>query len=273
MPSEEKPLLLEILERPLFAIIVAVVLSALGLSGRFSVTITQVLLALAFFVGIYGLFEPMRLRWSKFLVSAAAWALFLIGLAVWARPETIPAYFGELIPDRHLLFSTDYPAKNYIEIGDSGSGFVWVGKSGKPIFDFYGSPLTIETIGGRVKVSTEIKNARGELLVELVRNQWRVSPAPNTFDRNYTDDALEVRNAEGRIILQVKSLPDRVQLQGEWHGPNGQAFRMLKGLGPDGKVGGLLLPRPNGFLPSDPEIVPIFEYPSDAHFGKLRKAE
>ncbi|MEJ0092842.1 MAG: hypothetical protein WDN46_05280 [Methylocella sp.] len=49
-----------------------------------------------------------------------------------------------------------------------------------------------------------------------MRNEWRVTPPPGTLDRNYTDDALEIRGAGGKIVLQLRVLQDRIQLQGEW---------------------------------------------------------
>jgi hypothetical protein len=274
MAAEGKPILREILEHPIPSFFVMLVLGALALSGRFSVTATQILLFAALLVGLYGLYECLQLRGARFFVSAMTLIAAVGGLAIWARPETVPTYFGELIPGRHLLFSADHPAENIIEIGDSNARFGWAGEPGKPVLNLYGSPLTIETIRGSVKVSTEIRDAHGKMLVELVRNQWRISPAPNTFDRNYTQDALEVRNAEGRVVLQIKVLPDRVQLQGEWRGSDGEAARIVKGPGPDGQIGGLIVIRPTGiFLPSDPKISQIFLYPSDAHFGEMREAK
>jgi hypothetical protein len=78
------------------------------------------------------------------------------------------------------------------------------------------SQFKVESIGGKVKVSTRIANDTGSLLIEIIRNEWLVAPPPQTWDRNYSDDALEVRDGSGRIVLQVRSLLDRIQIQGMW---------------------------------------------------------
>jgi hypothetical protein len=36
------------------------------------------------------------------------------------------------------------------------------------------------------------------------------------WDKNYTDDSLEVKDGHGRVVLQVKLLPNIVQIQEEW---------------------------------------------------------
>jgi hypothetical protein len=192
-------------------------------------------------------------------------------LAVWERPETVPRYFGQLIPGRRLLFSSTSRVSNppRVEIGNSGSIFIYGGPAGKPLFDFYGSTLTIETIRGQVKVSTEIKDGEGHLLAELVRNEWRVSPSPNTFDRNYNADTLEVKNAEGQIVLQVKVLADRIQLQCEWRGSNDKGVRLVKSNDPTKPGGFIVIFGPNQKPADAPPIKPLFKYPSDLHFGEL----
>jgi len=153
-----------------------------------------------------------------------------------------------------------------LEIGDSGAIFIWAGKSGEPIFNFFNdNPLTVEKIFEKLKVSTTIRDKSGAVVAEIIRNQWRVSP-PHTFDRNYTDDALEVRGADGNVVLQVRMLPDRVQLQGEWRAADGWGVRLVKGPG-----GGLMVTRPGEFERDDHKIKPIFKYPSDSHFGEFVK--
>jgi hypothetical protein len=159
-----------------------------------------------------------------------------------------------------------------IEIGDSGTRIVWSGNPGEPIFQFFdGGRLTIERIGKLVKVSTVFRDAQGSIVAELVRNQWKVAQPPNTWDRNYTSDALEVKNAQGQIILQIKALPDRVQIQGIWRGRGGSVFALSKNL--DGRPGSSMLILPPGHDPRmEPNIPPLFRYPSSTHFGELLNA-
>jgi hypothetical protein len=69
-----------------------------------------------------------------------------------------------------------------------------------------GDRFTIEKIDGKLLVSTMIRDSSGSVLAELRRNEWKVAPPPKTWDRNYTDNALEVVNAEGYVVLQIKLL-------------------------------------------------------------------
>src|SRR5262249_6626344 len=154
-----------------------------------------------------------------------------------------------------------------VEIGDSGAKLAWVGSKENPLFRFSeDSGLIIELIRGRVCVSTKIADANGNVVVELVRNKWRVAPPPMSWDRNYSKDALEVRDPSGAIVLQIKALRDRIQLQGEWKRKNDSAIRFVKLRG----GGGAMVIGPNGvFQPTDPKIEPMFVYPSEMNLGKL----
>jgi hypothetical protein len=112
----------------------------------------------------------------------------------------------------------------------------------------------------------------GNLITELVRNEWKVAPSPRTWDRNYTDDALEVKDARGRVVLQVRVLEDRVQLQGLWWvdiGPPNGIMQLALRETPEG--GAQFTISPKDIDP--PPIAEIFEYPSERHLGELRKAK
>jgi hypothetical protein len=200
-------------------------------------------------------------------IAASAIVLFVI--AAWGQPEAIPQSFGTLIPRRKLLFSeNETGASPELEIGDSGTGFSWSGPAGKPMLELVaGSHLIIESIGGRIKVSTQLRDKRGDLVAELIRNDWKVSPL--AWDRNYSDDALEVRNSQGRVVLQVRVIPGKIQLQGEWWDEHGNGTRLVKC--PDrqtGKMGGCVVQL--GLIDSpDQQIIPMFQYPSELHFGEL----
>src|SRR5450432_914845 len=92
----------EFLQSPYTALSVAIVLGALALSGRFSVTITQFLLVFAWGVGVVG----MRAVPLPMLVgSATMLAGGLILLGYWFRPEAVPGYVGVLAPKTTVLFS------------------------------------------------------------------------------------------------------------------------------------------------------------------------
>lgn len=75
------------------------------------------------------------------------------------------------------------------------------------------SQFTVESSDGNIKVSTRITDSDGNLIAKIVRNEWKVFPG-RSWDRNYSDDALEVRDSRGLVVLQVRTYPDRIQIQG-----------------------------------------------------------
>jgi hypothetical protein len=54
----------------------------------------------------------------------------------------------------------------------------------------------------KVLVSANIRNEQGELIAELRDNEWKLNK-DLIFDRNYTDNAIEVREKNGNVVLQV----------------------------------------------------------------------
>lgn len=121
-------------------------------------------------------------------------------------------------------------------------------------------------------MSTQIKDQKGSLIAELIKNEWKIAPPPQTWDRNYSKDALEVINPKGDVVLQVRALDDRVQIQGEWWADAVRGTRIVKSQ--DTKnPGGLMIffgPKHPLGIPGDDQIVRMFRYPSELHFGELR---
>jgi hypothetical protein len=170
-----------------------------------------------------------------------------------------PAYAGTIAPKDELLFSDNPRIVNRsIEIGDSGIKF--------GSLNFQGSRLLVELVDGKAKISSEIRAENGDVIARIVRNQWQAIQ-PKILDRNYNDDSLEVINSKGRIVLQIRVLPDTIQIQGEWWGANGYGDRVLKTS--QGGVQIIGLSRDSN--PDEPAIQPMFLYPSELHFGELRK--
>jgi hypothetical protein len=160
-----------------------------------------------------------------------------------------------------LLLSTEGKiATRAIEIGDSGLKF-----NG---FNFFGvSKLKVELVDGVAMVSADVRDDKGTLIGEIVQNTWMVKP-DKTWDFNYNANALEVKNPQGRIVLQVKVLPDTIQIQGEWWNAQGDGARLLKV--PEGGMKIIKFGRDSN--PDDdswPKIEAIFKYPSELYLGKL----
>jgi hypothetical protein len=267
-----------VLESPYSALVVTIVSCGAALSGKFSVTAMRLLLLVAWMVALHGL--RAQPRW-RFGVVAVAFAVFLVTIGIWFTPDAVTSYSGTLTAKAQTIFSTAGTSRiKTIEVGKAGATFTieHQGEYGSLVFPFLTqSQFKIENIAGRSKVSTQITDGTGNIIVELRRNEWKVAPPPGTWDRNYTDDALEVINAQGKVVLQVKVLPDRLQLQGEWWAPTcGPNIRVQ---GPACGIRVLQIPgrysaqiqilppeQPNAY-----QIKRMFEYPSDLHLGELAK--
>ena len=88
-----------------------------------------------------------------------------------------------------------------------------------------------------------------------------------SWDRNYSNDALEVKDPSGDIILQVKVVEDRIQFQAKLYDATGRRIGLGKSKGPDGWGGSIEFTgsnRPELKL----KIQPLFKYPSDLHLGE-----
>lgn len=231
-------------------------------------------------------------EWSKMRFSLGPRALFLFGAVciaislIWhlesrqspseeLKNETpkvaTPKDVGAL--EAKVIFSTNSPSLgNKLEIGDSGTIFDYRGANGTPLFNFYGSNIVVETINGQVLVSTEIKDQKGLLTATLYRNEWKVAPPPKTWDRNYSKDSLEVIGPEGRVVLQVRALQDRIQLQGEWWGDSEHGIRLVKSNDPARSGAEIIIFGQNRLVtaPDNTEIIKRFVYPSELHLGEIR---
>jgi hypothetical protein len=183
--------------------------------------------------------------------------------------ENIPKHFGRLVLPSSVIYAKNHHPTREIEFGDSGTFFDYEGPASEPflkLLDRY--DMTIEVRNRSLELSTRVGNDKGDLLATIDRNEWKVVPPPNTFDRNYNDTALEVRDNRGQIVLQVVLLPDHVRIQGKWYQTDGRGLSIIS-RGPNQGTMLELLPTP----PGQPErtIKPIFVYPSDLHLGELQQ--
>ena len=182
------------------------------------------------------------------------------------------------VSPKYIAFSPDGGKITKIQIGQSR---VFIVDPNNPLAaQLYPALRTaqfrVENIDGAIKVSAQMLDREGHLIAELARNEWKVAPSPRTWERNYSDDALEVQDARGTVVLQVKVLTDRVQLQGLWWidmgPPNGIRQLTVRETPPENPEGGAqFIISPQDASP--PPIEPMFKYPSDRHLGELRKVK
>jgi hypothetical protein len=143
-----------------------------------------------------------------------------------------------------------------LQLGETGVSFIWTGKSNSLISNDY-DKIKIVRVGNEIKLSVTVRDRFDNLIVEIVDNVWRVSKSEtDCWDKNYTDDSLEVKDGRGRVVLQVRLLPDRVQMQVEWPTQGG---RYMDNVIHQGKP----------FYTPEEGIRPRFQYPSSEHWGEL----
>jgi hypothetical protein len=118
-------------------------------------------------------------------------------------------------------------------------------------------------------ISTTVRDHNGNLVAEVTRNHWLVHPAYSA-EKNYTKDALEVQDTAGHVVLQVRILPGKISLLGEWWDVQGNGIRFTRPaiIAPNNGSRVLRLNRQTQHL--DELIQPIFEYPSKDHWGEFR---
>jgi hypothetical protein len=166
-----------------------------------------------------------------------------------------------------LLEPYDQQAGLYLSVG--GSRFVLAPSTKGVFLTDQGEPiLTIGGIGGKMLVSTKIRNEKGDLIAELHDNEWTHQSRPGIFDRNYTEHALEIRDTRGRVALQVVDFGRTVHVAAIFRCKNGWTVVM----GPWTNGGAAFDLRPP-YMESRLEISPICEYPSDNHFGQCPGAD
>ncbi len=121
--------------------------------------------------------------------------------------------------------------------------------------------LTMNLNDGKLMVSTIIRDTKGEIVAELIDNEWQLNDQ-NIFDRNYTDNALEVRDQTGKVTLQVVHFGDTIHLAGIFRCRN----QWTNVFCPLAEGGAVIDMKPPGVEPEH-SIQQIFRYPSERHFG------
>jgi hypothetical protein len=260
------------LEKNALAIVLALLPLGIALTGYTGVWIARFLFFVTF-VAICFAVRPQPARWRFASIGLAAFGLLTVAIVF--QPAVTPADTGILRAGASTIFWSGNASEiKAVEIGTTGTKLVFTSPEGELLLPFLSrAQFKIERVDGKSKVSALVTDSTGKITAELRRNEWKVAPAPETWDRNYSDDALEVIDPQGKVVLQVRVLPDRVQRQGEWwgapEGPRYKGVRVVQYPHPkDNYTSGFI------FLPADatkPEIERMFEYPSERHLGELRR--
>ncbi len=172
---------------------------------------------------------------------------------VWSCTSSMTATSGVL---------SSPPQESAMSISVGSAEFVMLSTDGVVFDDGKNPLLSIRHADGRLLVTVEIRDEHGDLVAEMKDNEWKHQPAPAIFDRNYTQDALEIRVKSGRVALQVADLGSTVSVAAVFHCPNGWTYMA----GPIGGIGSGIELRPPGQQLS--LSIPAFcDYPSDLRSG------
>lgn len=193
-------------------------------------------------------------------------------------------YFGKKATEddqRKTSFTGAFEAvasRNFRKIIEGGQSFVQlqVGESESQVL--IGAPdgkilgldeevgLAVSEKDGEVKLSFKIRNKNGELVAEMVDNEWELNRR-NFYKRNFDNSAIEVIDNQGDVIFQIELMHDRIKLQGKLYSKTGLGIAFFSNEKCCSTIRGFDSTNANEI-----HIRPIFKYPSDRHFGERVKS-
>ena len=229
-----------------------------------------VLVLVTILLAAFGWLRPQPTPTWQVVVALTLLSFSAFWIAHGERKAAAKGKFSGLLRGRRrLLLSSSKGQLPQLELGDSGAILRYAGPQGRPLFHIFDDThLTIEVERKQIKVSTLIRDKRGNVVAELLKNEWKVNQ--NTaFDRNYSREALEVRDAGGDVVLQIRVKEDRVQFAGKFYDKTSRGVAFGKLTDEAGNTGG-------GIEQTGPDrelqlrIEPLFRYPSDQHLGEYR---
>jgi hypothetical protein len=193
---------------------------------------------------------PRRNRWVAVFVIPLITGWLCLPLIESTYMEEHAAHTtGELRPSPDFIVPGDTSNNTWVQVGNGGMklGTQTLGN----LFGIGPDAIRIRKENGKVLFSTTIRYEAGRTVVEIIDNHWRTGSSDLCWDKNYNDNALEVKDVGHRIVLQVRLMQDGAQLQGEWRNNHGVSVTL------DDKVN------------SATGIIPMFKYPSELHWGEL----
>lgn len=238
------------------------------------------IIILAAILAIIGIIRPTTIpRWLTIISIAIVLVMGILEIISdirQSKQKKKEQYTNILKPKSSIILSSNRRTFSKLQIGDPGPTFEFGGGVNERFFSnlLRANYFVLKTEEGQIKLSMMIRDRTGKIVAEIDKNEWKVNPN-NSFDRNYSKNALEVKDSYGDIILQVRLLKDRVQLQAKFYGRIG-GYPNIKNC--HGVEIGIDKSKENHpgvihFLgpdaPSRLKFEPIFKYPSDHHLGEF----
>jgi len=217
---------------------------------------------------------PKKTKW-RILITIAGALLFCASFQSLMRgqwkEEKAMALTGELCSFRSFWGTCYTPPIPIIEIADSGTKFVWAGQGAMQMGEFaHNVGLRIEQGKHGIELSTPLLDRSGKKIVNIEKNHWTVIPPPGIWDKNYTQNSLEIKDSREQVVLQIKFLSDRIQIAVEWRDQFGNGQEWSK-CGSNKAFPSCVSPwgSPQTELQNEVVIEPIFKYPSREHLGEF----
>lgn len=222
--------------------------------------------------------ESFALKW-RIIVAFIIFGTIGIGWVLsWQWADTVKrvaqekegkqAYVGRLEAEEKIILSPSqhiYPIMEFDNIG-----VIVDGEDLKAILRIAeDNNLLIEDDGGKIRVSIKVRDQHGKMIAEIIKNEWKVGPPPSSWDRNYSQNALEVLDPTGDVVLQVKLVENRVQFQAKLYNSTGNGIGFGKILDPEKGWVGMIEFAEIGKPITKLKIEPIFKYPSALHLGEF----
>jgi len=206
-----------------------------------------------------------------FLVSAYIlfWLIFNnIALDEWMK-EKAEQTSGILLINRSTC-NKSIAKEAKLEIGKSRINLIYNNSLLPPMFDKIDSYIKLKNVNGDIFLTTDVHDKTGALIVNIIDNHWTVSDSQAVlWEKNFTNDSLEIKDKRGHIVLQVELLCNRVRIQGEWWDEYGNGVRYVQQHFNSSRKGGVAMVKlDKDNHPKEPHIKPIFKYPSNKYFGK-----
>jgi hypothetical protein len=194
------------------------------------------------------------------LAAIGGLGTYFAGKKIEQKNEEISKYTGVIKAQPITLFSLEENIIPKIQIGDRGP----ILQADLSMFKRLGLQVRIKD--KQIKVSASVTDYNNELVAEIVDNEWKVNPN-KSFDRNYSNDAFEVKDNKGRVVLQIKIADDILQFQGILYDAKKGLSRLIAQRERNGRMDGFMeVQKPEmGFSYS---ITQIFKYPSSSHLGE-----
>lgn len=125
-----------------------------------------------------------------------------------------------------------------------------------------------------------LRNYKNQVLVKIKDNVWEVNSLliPDN-NKNFTENAFEVENMEGEVILGIRLVNDVLEFEGKFYNQKGDGVTLTKQREPfvkDGVVfpaGGGSIEIKYNFQELESRIEPIFKYPSSQYPGVLKESD